>query len=113
MEIILIVTIVVCFACNAPDVKEVCTHSYCNYKEYDSLRRDNEHLRYVSKLYEDEIKRYRLTPIHSCLCPHFTPCENFEKKYYAVDKERQDLVDIILKGQKSAEQVLKDLNLKA
>lgn len=49
---------------------------------------------------------------HNCSCPHFTPCENFEKKYYAIDKERQDLIDIIIKGKKSAEKLIEDLDLK-
>ena len=49
---------------------------------------------------------------HDCRCRYFVPCDNFQKKYYAVDLEKQKLVDIITKSQVKAKDLLEDLNFK-
>ena len=81
-------------------------HSYCK----ERMRQLEQEVIY----WKGETRRNELfvrPRYHECLCPLFHPTENFEKKYYAVDKERQDLVDIITKGKKSAEDLTKNLSL--
>lgn len=115
MEIAIIITIVVCFIITWIVIGANSTPFIPPYDFGDSywkaklkeLEEENLYWKsHVRQLQTMSRPRY-----HDCICPCFVPLENFEKKYYAVDKERQDLVDIITESRKSAEKLIEDLKL--
>lgn len=111
---ILEITIVICFIItwlvidynSNPSLTEICTYK-CS-KECENLRNENDYLR--EKLRQmDKARDFFFCK--NCQQPesNFNP---YKERYYAVDKEKQDLVDIIVKSQKLAESLSKDLSLK-
>lgn len=112
---ILIINIIWCFVvtwiivihCNSlPD-----SPSFIDRVNYEEKIRSLENDLYFWRVQVNKLKQERGPMCHYCHCPNFELDHDYKTKYYAVDKERQDLVDIIVKGQKSAEQLAKELSL--
>lgn len=88
---------------------------HCDFVDTDRFFREDRIKDLENSLiyWKYEAQRLRnTTPMcHTCFCPNFQLEHDYKTKYYAVDKDRQDLVDKLAKGEVIAKELLKEITL--